>query len=89
MAYGIPMTCTSGAFTLIRIWLARSDSLIEPDLRPRLARALRRSALGPAAYATATVLATVTAPAAFALFTAIAAYFPASGRHPTDPPTGA
>jgi hypothetical protein len=58
----------------------RGEELVDPDRRPRLRRALRRSAVGPAAYATATAVALVSAPAAFVLYGALAAYFAVSGR---------
>ena len=80
MAYGLVMTAMSGTFTLIWVRLARSQDLLHPQARSRLRGALRRSAVGPAAYAVSTVVAVLNATAAFVLFAVVAAYFALSGR---------
>jgi uncharacterized membrane protein len=80
VTYGLVMTAMSGTFTLIWVRLVRGEELVHPEQRPRLRRALRRSAVGPASYAAATAVAFVSAPAAFVLYGALAAYFAVSGR---------
>ncbi|GAA3452319.1 hypothetical protein GCM10018962_41520 [Dactylosporangium matsuzakiense] len=57
--------------------------------RTRLRGALRRSAVGPAAYAASTVLAVFNATTAFALFAAVAVHFALSARRrPAEPAPG-
>lgn len=80
VTYGVVMTALSLAFTSIWLWLARTEDLAHPDLRPRIGSAVRRSAVGPAAYAAGTLVATASAPVAFALFALVAVFFAFSGR---------
>ena len=80
VAYGIVMMLMAGSFTSIWLWLARAEDLAHPELRPRIPVAIRRSAVGPTIYAVGTLLALLSAPAAFALFAAAAGYFALSGR---------
>ena len=88
VVYGLVMTAMSGTFTLIWIRLVRGKRLVHAEHRARLRRALRRSAIGPAAYATATVVAVFSAPAALVLYAALAAYFAVSGRGPSSAARG-
>lgn len=80
VTYGLVMTAMAGAFTLIRVRLARARHLLDPSALPRLSGTVRRSAVGPAAYAVSTVVAVFSAAVAFVLFAAVAAYFALSGR---------
>ncbi|GAA3277193.1 hypothetical protein GCM10020218_025970 [Dactylosporangium vinaceum] len=89
ITYGAVMTAMSGTFTLIWIRLARARDLLHPRARTRLRGALRRSAVGPAAYAASTVIAVFNATTAFVLFAAVAVYFALSARRrPTEPAPG-
>jgi uncharacterized membrane protein len=80
VTYGLVMTLMAGSFTAIWLWLARADGLLHPVLRPRVAAAIRRSLVGPAVYALGTLIAFLSAPAAFALFAIVAIWFALSGR---------
>ena len=80
VAYGIVMMLMAGSFTTIWLWLARAEDLAHPELRRRIPIAIRRSAVGPIVYALGTLLALLSAPAAFALDAAAAAFFALSGR---------
>jgi uncharacterized membrane protein len=84
VTYGLVMTAMSAAFTLVWVRLTRAPHLLRDATRPRVARALRRSAVGPVAYAAGTVLAAVDATAAFVAFAAVAGYFAVTARraHP-------
>jgi uncharacterized membrane protein len=80
VTYGVVMMLMAGSFTAIWLYLARTADLTHPSLRPRIPRAIRRSAVGPAVYAAGTVVALVSAGAAFALFAAVALFFAITGR---------
>lgn len=80
VTYGTVMFLMSASFTAIWLWLARSADLAHPELRPRIPVAIRRSLVGPAVYGAGTLIAVLSAPAAFALFAIVAVFFAASGR---------
>lgn len=82
VVYGIVMFLLSGSFTLIWLWLQRRNDLAHPDARPRIGAAIRRSLVGPGAYAVATLVALVSAGAAFVLFALAAGFFAVTGRGP-------
>ncbi len=78
--YGVVMMLMASSFTAIWLWLARSEHLAHPTLRSRIPVAIRRSLVGPAMYLCGTLIALVSAPAAFALFAFAALFFALSGR---------
>ncbi len=68
------------AFALIWLWLARAEHLLHSDRMPRLSVAIRRSLVGPAAYASGALLSLVSAPLAFVLYASVAVFFAISRR---------
>jgi uncharacterized membrane protein len=80
VTYGLVMTAMSAAFSAIWLRLARRPALLRPDARDRAGAAVRRSLVGPAAYAVSTLVALVSAPAAFVLYAAVALFVAVSGR---------
>jgi uncharacterized membrane protein len=80
VTYGVVMTLMSGTFTVIWLRLTHRSSLLRDTDRSTLRRAVRRSAIGPIAYAISTGIAVVSAPVAFALFALTAVFFAVSGR---------
>lgn len=90
VTYGIVMMLMAASFTAIWLWLARAENLTHPHMRTRIQIATRRSAVGPTVYLAGTLLALASAPAAFAVYAAAAAFFALSGRTATIPtPTAA
>ncbi len=80
VTYGLTMTCMAASFTGIWLYLHRRKDLAQPHARSRIGKAVRRSLVGPLAYALATAVALISAQAAFTLFAAVAAYFAITGR---------
>jgi uncharacterized membrane protein len=80
VTYGVVMMLMAGSFTGIWVWLARAEDLADPELQQRIPVALRRSLVGPAVYGFGTLVALISAPAAFALFAFVALFFAISGR---------
>lgn len=80
VAYGLVMLAMAASFSLTWLHLMRKPELVEEQLRPRLPVALRRSLVGPVLYAGGTLVALVSAGAAFAIFAAVAVFFALSGR---------
>jgi uncharacterized membrane protein len=80
VTYGIVLGLMSLAFALIWLWLARAEHLLHPDLKPRLSVAIRRSLVGPAAYASGALVSLVSAPLAFVLYASVAVFFAMSRR---------
>jgi uncharacterized membrane protein len=84
VTYGAVMTLMAGSFTAIWVRLARVQHLAHPQLRRRIPSAIRRSLVGPAVYLAGTLVALLSASAAFALFAAAALFFGVSGRAPRE-----
>jgi uncharacterized membrane protein len=82
VVYGVTMLLLSLSFAGIRGYVQWRDDLTHPDIRPGLGKAVRRSLVGPVAYAVGTVLATASPSGAFGVFAAIAVYFAVTGRGP-------
>jgi TMEM175 potassium channel family protein len=80
VTYGIVMMLMAASFTGIWLWLARTEDLAHPEMRPRIPLAIRRSSVGPVVYLAGTLLALASAPFSFALYAAAAAFFALSGR---------
>lgn len=80
LTYGLVMLCMSASFTAIWLYLARAADLAHPEMRPRLRRAVRRSAVGPSLYSASILVALLNAYLAFALFGIVAFFFALSGR---------
>lgn len=80
VTYGLVMLLMAASFTAIWLWLAKAEDLAHPELRPRIPRAVRRSAVGPAVYLAGTLIALLSATAAFILFALAAGFFAFSGR---------
>lgn len=80
VVYGAVMTLMAAAFTLIRLYLQRQQDLAHTAAQPHLHAALGRSLVGPLVYLTGTVIALVSAVAAFAIFAGAPLFFALSGR---------
>jgi uncharacterized membrane protein len=80
VTYGIVLGLMSLAFALIWLWLARAEHLLHPDRKPRLSVAIRRSLVGPAAYASGALVSLVSAPLALVLYASVAVFFALSRR---------
>ncbi|MEY9966734.1 putative membrane protein [Streptacidiphilus sp. MAP12-16] len=79
--YALTMTAASSCFCGLWLHLSRRGHLMVPVARLRTTAALRRSLIGPALYAAATVVALVNAPASLAVDAVVAAYFALLPRH--------
>jgi uncharacterized membrane protein len=73
--YCATLLVVSSVFTLLWIYLGRHPDLLDEHHRAALEVSVRRSAVGPVAYAIATALAFVTPVPAFAVCGLIALYF--------------
>lgn len=80
VTYGLVMTAMSAAFTLVWTWLAHHPRLLHPAAGERVRTSVRRSAVGPVAYAISSLIAIADATVAFVLYALIATYFALSGR---------
>jgi len=80
VTYGLVMTLMASSFAAIWLWLARTEHLVHPELRPRIRAAIRRSLIGPAVYAAGTLIGLASAPAALGLYAFVALFFALSGR---------
>jgi uncharacterized membrane protein len=80
VTYGIVLGLMSLAFALIWLWLARAEHLLHAERRPRFSATIRRSLVGPAAYASGALVSLLSAPLAFTLYAGVAVFFALSGR---------
>jgi uncharacterized membrane protein len=80
VVYGGVMACMASCFSALWIRLSRVDGLVAPERRRELRRAVRRSAVGPAAYSVGAAVALLSPSASLLIFGAVAAFFASSGR---------
>ena len=80
VTYGIVLGLMSLAFASIWLWLARAEHLLHEGPKPHLTAAIRRSLVGPGAYACGALLSLVSAPLAFVVYAGVAVFFALSGR---------
>lgn len=76
LAYGITLTGTAILFNVLWRYAAIGGRLLRPDVDPRVVEGINRSyAIGPASYASATVVALVSPQVSAGMFVAIAAFY--------------
>lgn len=73
--YTVVLGLTAAVFTVIWGYLAAHPLLLDPAVRPRVGRAVRRSMVGPGLYAVALLVALVSAPAALVVTALVAGFF--------------